>query len=164
MNLDAFRDAVLSEARDDAERWVDGAEREAEERIADARDRASESVEGAREAGRHAAAREMHRRQTEVRRRARERVLRARRDVMEQLRAHVRDLLRDRTSTDEYERFEEHLRSMAAEQLGAGADVEQAERGGFVARLDRRVVDYRLDVIVDRAFDEMADELGELWR
>lgn len=90
--------------------------------------------------------------------------MRARQEILEQLRTRVLDLLDDRRSSDEYERFKQHLRSMAREQIGDRADVIDAEDGGVVARLDRRLVDYRLRVVVDRALDEMADELEELWR
>lgn len=164
MNLDAFGDAVLSEARDEARRRIDEAEAHAQQQLADARRRASDLVEEARTSARHAVAREMHRRHTEARRHAREQVLRARQEILEQLRTRVLDLLDDWRSTGEYERFEQHLRSMARGQLGDRAEMIDAEDGGVMARLDRRVVDYRLRAVVDRALDELADELEELWR
>lgn len=165
MKLDAFREAVLDEARADADRRLEEAERNADERTDDARRRADELLEEAREEGRRAADRETHRRRSEARREARERILRAHRDAVERARERSLEKLRQMQDHEEYEELMGRLEQLAHQQLGDDIEMERdAEIGGFVARADSRRVDYRLPVLVDRAMEEMGSELRNLWQ
>lgn len=162
VRLDAFRNAVLADARSEAERTFEAAARDAEATLAEARRRAEQLIEQARREGRDAAERETRRRRIDARRQARALVLRERRRALDRLRDTVLERLRDGAT---YERLEAVLVQQAQRQLGANAKIERhGDAGGLVAYSDGRRVDYRLPVLVERAIDELGSRLEDLWR
>lgn len=163
VRLDAFREAIVEEARQEAQEELERVKRDAERKIEDARGQAEEWVDEARRQGREAAERETRRRRSEARREAREQILRARTDALEELRRRAMERIR-RDEGGSYQQFMDQIRTLAREQLGEGAEIEEdAEAGGLVARSDGRLVDYRLPAVLDRVFEEMGIELEELW-
>jgi vacuolar-type H+-ATPase subunit E/Vma4 len=163
VNLEAFRDAVLAEARASARALTDEADREARERIEEATRRADQQRERARHQGRETAERAAHRERSRVRRQARQQVLRARRAAVDDLREAVLARLGEQRGSPAHRALLEGLTQQARGQLGAGAEIEPRE-DGVVAHLDGRSVDYRLPVLVDRAIEDLGAELEELWR
>lgn len=163
MTLDAFRDAVLGDARDHARRRTEDAEQEARDRIDDAQRQAEDLRDRARQEGKEAAERELRRRRAGVRRQAREQVLRARRDALERLRAEALDRLTDSIAADGDTALQQRLEELVTSQLGADAELETGSEGGVVGCADGRCVDYRLPTLVDRAIRELGAEVEELW-
>lgn len=165
MRLQAFREAVLAEAREDAQRRLDETEQAARRRLESAQAQAAELVEDARQEGRDSAERETGRHQMESRRTAREQVLQAHHDAVVLLRRRVLTLLRERRHSKPYRDLLVCLEERARQQLGTEAEVDNdPDGGGFVARADGRRVDYRLPTLVERVMDEMGTELEDLWR
>lgn len=165
MKLDAFRDAVLAQSRDRADVRRSDVRKEADRRLSEARDRAREVTRAAEADGRSIAAGEMARVTTAARRRARENVLAARRQVFEEFRRRVIASVKDRWTAAGDDGWPRALEDMARRQLGNGLTIEpDVEAGGFIARLDGRVVDYRVPVVVDRTLDEMNFDVEVLWR
>ena len=164
MTLDAFRDAVLGDARRHARRLTGDAEQQARDRVDDAQRQAEDLRDRARQEGREAAERELRRRRAGVRRQAREEVLRARQDALERLRAEALHRLADGAAADTDTSLDQRLEELVRRQLGAGAELESDPDGGVVGRADGRCVDYRLPTLVDRAIRELGGEVEELWR
>ena len=159
LKLDAFRKAIVDEARREARERLDQAEREARRKVAEARQKLEALLEEARREGRETAERETRRRRSEVRREARAQVLRARREALERLRKAALERFRNNRT------IMGRLEKMAREQLGEEASIEpDPESGGLVARRDGRMVDYRLPTVIDRALEDLGVELEELWQ
>jgi vacuolar-type H+-ATPase subunit E/Vma4 len=165
MRLDALREALVAQARQEASALEAEAERAAAERVQSARSQAARLTEQAKADGREQTERAVRRRLSSARRHGREVVLRARRDALDRLRDRVVELLRDAEHTAGYSRLMADLASRAREQLGESADmIDDPAVGGFVARSGGRVVDYRLPEVVARTMEDMGDELEDLWR
>jgi vacuolar-type H+-ATPase subunit E/Vma4 len=165
MTLDAFRAALLAQARQTARQQIDEAERDARERVRDARQRAVRVLDDAREQGRQAAEHETRRLRAQARQEGREARLRTRRDTLAELRRRTLARLEEQRDTPAYQDLLDRLERLAREQLGSDAEVDtEPDEGGLVARAGGRRVDYRLPAVVDRALQDMGDELEELWR
>lgn len=162
--LETLRAALVEEARREAAARVEAAERAAAERVALARAEAERLTEKARQEGREETARATRRLRSEARRRAREQVLRARRDAVERLRSRSVEQLRENVTGRTAAELEQRLVRLARAQLGDDADIETGPGGGLVARADGRRVDYRIPALVDRALEEMGEEVEDLWQ
>lgn len=161
MNLDVFREALLAEARSDAQRLLSEAESEADQRTGEARARAEELVEKARAEGSDIAERETARDRASARRSAREQILAAQREVYEELRQRATAAAEN---ADGLGALEDRLEELARDQLGAGARIKHpTDGGGLLAVADDRRVDYRVPALVDRALTELGAELRGLW-
>jgi vacuolar-type H+-ATPase subunit E/Vma4 len=165
MNVDAVRDALLTDTHTDAEELVARADREADEQLARARNQAHALVEAARVDGAREAADRLARQRATARRDARQLVLRARRDALDELRAQARRAARALADEDSYPELVERLRLLATAQLGSGATITVEPDGepGVVATDGHRRVDYRLVALADRALDALGAEVATLW-
>ena len=165
IELTAFRDAVLGDARTAAAQLMAAAGEEADGWVHAARADAEEVRTRARQRGQAAARHQLQRRVAAGRQQAREQVLRARRDVVEALRSRALARVDEQRGSADYGQLRDRLEEIARQQLGAAAAiVEDPDSGGIVARSDGRQVDYRLPVLVDRVVAELGAELEELWR
>jgi V/A-type H+-transporting ATPase subunit E len=164
-DLTVFRDAVLAEARRAADALLAETDVVVDAQLDAARTEAEQLRATARAHGREAAEHELRRRVAEARQEARGTVLRARRDVLDELRDRVVQQLLDCRGGADYEALCDRLGRAAREQLGADAAVDEDHAiGGVVGSAGGRRVDYRLPVLVDRALEDMAGTLEELWR
>jgi len=163
VNVRPLRDALLAQARAEAERTLEAADRAAAARLDRAaaegeelvRAAAAEGAETAAAAGAHAV--------VEARRTARRLVLETRHDLWEELHDTAAAQAGALVGTPAYARLVERLRAAAVEQLGPEARVEDAPAGGFVAARNGRRVDYSLPALVERALAELAPRAEELW-
>ncbi len=157
--LDAFRQATLDDARDEAARLVAAAEADAAETLHAAREHARQVRGRARDAGRDAARRHLLREAAEVRRRAREEVLRAHRQVREEVRDRAVAALLAGRDDPSYQQLCTRLAGAVRRQLGPAAHVqEDPDGGGVVGTRDRRRVDYRVSTLVDRVLEDVDPE------
>lgn len=164
MTFDAYRDAVLADARVDAERTRAQGRAEAEHRLAQARSEADRIVEDGRRRGREDAARALPAIRVAAQREARERVLRARREAYEA----ARELALARLAAQPAavrEALTRRLGDAARAAVGSDARVEvDAEHGGITAASGDRRVDYRFPSLVAQALDGLGGRLEELWQ
>ena len=165
MTLEPVREALLSDARQDAAQLRQAAEREAGATVAAAREeagrlRATARADGEAEA-RAAAAAELAR----ARRDARHSVLAARRDAYERARACAERAASALRDAPRYAALLDALSELARRQLGEDAVVVvDDEVGGFVATAGTRSVDYRLPAVADRCLVGLGPEVEALWR
>lgn len=165
MRLEAFREALLADARGDARRHRDAADRDVQQRLAAAAQGADDARGRATREGRDAAELETRRRRAEARRRARAEVLGARREALDDLRRLVLDRLGDRRDTPAYTTMLDRLERAARHRLDDAARIDRhPDGGGLVAHADGRSIDYRLPTLVDLALAEMGEGVEELWR
>lgn len=165
VNLGAFHDAIVAEARADAQRSRDAAEHDVRRWVADAQQEADRQLERARGEGRVAAELETRRRRSEARRHARERVLHTKRAALDDLRHRALELLRAQHDSGEYARMLDRLEQTSRSQLTGEVEVDRdPSGGGLAAHVDQRRVDYTLPVLVDAELSAMGARLQELWR
>lgn len=165
MSLEAFRGALLTDARERAARRIDEARSKSERRLDHARSRAEEMISEAKADGEQVAAAETARMIAEERRKTREQILTARQEVFENLRQTVERALTDRSAAGELSDLWRRLEEAARLQLGEEADITtESGNQGFVARLGRRQTDYTIHSLVGRALETMGSELERLWR
>jgi vacuolar-type H+-ATPase subunit E/Vma4 len=163
--LDPVRQALLDDARAEADRILADARRRAADVVADAEQEvAAEVGEVAR---RHAIAAAAHADQVCARARAEANAVMLgaqediRRDVLEAVRRAALDLRDD----PRYPALLDHLEAVARAQLGANAVVERdpPTGGGVVASAGTRRVEYTLTALAERALQQHADEMAALW-
>jgi len=165
VNLDVVRDALLADARRQAEDLLAAAEHAAMTVVAAARDEAERMMAGARSDGEAEARRVAAIEGARARRQFREQVLSARRAAYERLRVESRRTAIDLRHDPRYADLVDGLTRVARRQLGDEAAVRVDERaGGVVATAGSRSVDYRLDVVADRCVAALGDEIEALWR
>lgn len=165
MNVDPVRDALLADARRDADDLRAAAERDAAAAVQSARDEAQGMLAAARAEGaaeaRTVAAAELAR----ARRHARELVLAARRDAYERARTETSRAASELRHAPGYTSLVEGLIEVAGRQLGEAAVTSVDDTaGGIVASAGSRTVDYRLPAIADRCLAARGTELESLWR
>lgn len=165
MNLEPVRDALLAQARRDADQTRSAADRDAEAGVARAHDEADRLLAAARAEGeaeaRAVAATELAR----ARRQAREVVLSAQHAAYQRALAEAERAASDLRHAPGYPALIAGLTGLAAAQLGPGADVAiDDEAGGLVATVEGRSVDYRLPVIASRCVRALGDGVEILWR
>lgn len=151
----ARADHVLADARDDVE-----------ERLARARESADALVATARRDGETTADVQAARDRSDARREAVSTVLGARNDVLNALRTRVRDAVIQLRTAPDYDQLVDGLIARARAQLGADAEilVDPDDRGGIVAFVTGRRVDYTLPALAERAFEEVRGRLEDVWR
>ena len=165
MNLDPVRDALLADARRDADEAYAAAERDANAQLHDARRASDRLLTRARAAGesdaRAAVAEELAR----ARREAREVVLVARREADDSMRSAAQQAVQQLRRAPDYPALIDGLTRLARGQLGERATVAIDEVvGGVVATAGSRSVDYRLPEIAQRCLDSPTRELEAAWR
>lgn len=164
MSLEPVRDALLADARRDAEATRAAAERDAAAAVAAAHREAERLLAAARADGEAEARAVAAAERAHASRRARELVLSARRDAYEQARAEARQAASELRASPGYAALVDGLARLARRQLGDGAAVTvDGEAGGLVASAGSRSVDYRLPAVADRCL-ALAQSLERLWR
>ncbi|MEU8193470.1 V-type ATP synthase subunit E family protein [Microbispora amethystogenes] len=161
--LGPVTEALLRQARLDADAVAGAAEREAARTVAEARREASAVIadatrQGEAEAEAHAAAA-----RARARREARGRELAARREVLADLRGRVAAAVRALRDDPCYPRLVEHLGELAREAGGADLVVREHPDGGVVAEGPGRRVDCSLTALAERAVDALGAEVERLW-
>ena len=161
----AVRQALLDDARNEANRIVAAARESADRVIHDTIAEVDAEVEHERHRSELTAQAYSSRVLARARNDARREVLRKqeqlRCELIDRVRAATLEIRHDRR----YELVLDRLEAMALEQLGEHATVErdQPATGGVVARAGTRHVDYTLRAIADRTLDAMSDEAARLW-
>jgi len=164
VGLDPVREALLAQAERDADRLVRQAADRAAADVAEAEDETDAQIRRARAEGVAAAELEAAAELARAGRRARTYVLEAQRAVYDDVRRRAHDAALELRASPGYPGLVERLASRARAELGPGAELElDPPGGGVVAQVGNRRLDYTLPVLVERAFAEHADEIGELW-
>ena len=163
MNLDPVSEALMADARRDAEELRAATDREAGAVLVSAHRESERLLATARADGeaeaRAVAAAELAR----ARRLARELVLAARRESYERLRVEARRAASRLQGAPGYAALVDGLADLARRQLGADVVVTVDDTlGGVVANAGSRSVDYRLPIIADRCARALGAEL-ETW-
>jgi V/A-type H+-transporting ATPase subunit E len=165
LKLDAARDALLADARDEAERLLAKAAEEADSQLESARREAEGLVAAARSRGeaegRTAAARELAREHAL----ARMEVLAARRSLYDELRRRAHDAVLKLREEPGYAELLHRLASVARRDLGSEAELEidPEEVGGVRGRSGTRRVDYTLPALAERCVAGLGPSLIRLW-
>lgn len=151
---------LLRTARQDAERVRSAAAADADATLARARAKADALLAQARAAGAAEGTALAAAGLVEARRRGRAMVLGARREACERLRDHVRAAA---SALREDPRLVDHLRTLARDLAGPGAEVTEHADGGFVALGRGTRVDCSLRALADHAVDALGAEVERLW-
>ena len=161
----AARDALLAEARQEAEGLLTDADADAEAIVERARAQAEQILASAREEGRAEGRAAASREEAQARMLARMQVLAARREAYEQLGQCARAAALALRDDPGYRGLVERLATAARRDLGAGAEVETDPdgAGGVRARAGSRRVDYTLATLADRCVRELGPAAGRLW-
>jgi hypothetical protein len=154
--LAPVRNALLADARADAERLDARALGDAGRALAQAREQADRILAEARAAGAADAAEVVARERAQARRRARTVVLRARREAYEELVAAARTAVSHLRAEPGYAELSGHLAGAARRLLGPHTRVEEAGGGGVVASSGGRRLDLSLTGFADRAVGGIA--------
>ncbi|MGB5757865.1 MAG: V-type ATP synthase subunit E [Acidimicrobiales bacterium] len=163
--LEPVRQALLADAKAEADRIVSAAVDAAAELIAQAQAGADEAVDQARHRAELAAQVYAEQRLAQIRSDSHRAVLDTQAQLGQRLLDEVHTAARALRGDPRYPALLDHLESLARSQLGDGAVVDRDPEpgGGIVARAGARRVDYRLVALADRAIDTLADEVAELW-
>ena len=165
MNLEAYRDARLEEARANAARLATESDSMAAARLDDASHAAVAIIAEARASGAAQADREMAIARAHGQRRAHRIVLEARRKAYEDLGARVRAGALGLKSDATYPVLLDRLAQRSREQLGEGTSIDcDPADGGVVAGAEGRRVDYSLPALAERCLRGLGAEIEELWR
>jgi vacuolar-type H+-ATPase subunit E/Vma4 len=165
MSIDTARDALLDDARRQADEIVEAGERDARERLAAAQREADALIARARAEGEAYGHLEAARSLAAQRFAAHLHVLGARRASYEALLAQARDAALALRDNAEYPDLLERLAAAARRDLGTGAEltIDPAGRGGVVARAGTREVDSTLVVLAERCVERLGSKAGALW-
>jgi vacuolar-type H+-ATPase subunit E/Vma4 len=164
MSLDPVREALLVEARTEADRLVSEAEARATTQVAHAEEEKAALVRRARAEGEAAAELEAASELTQARRRARALVLEARRAVYEDARREAHAAAQRLRLQPRYQQLLDRLAAQVKEELGPDAELElDPPEGGVLGRLGNRRVDHTLPASVERCLGERGDDLERLW-
>ncbi|WP_439657894.1 hypothetical protein ACSHWB_36670 [Lentzea sp. HUAS TT2] len=158
--LAPVRAALLTRARADAERELAAARLDADATLASARAEARTILGKAARAGRADAVSSIAAEHEKARRAARRLELNAQREIYDELHRRVTDAVA--LAFAEPGRRDD-LVSMIRAELGAGATVRDAARGGATGEAAGRVVDLGVEAVADRAVDALGDEVRALW-
>jgi vacuolar-type H+-ATPase subunit E/Vma4 len=164
-DVGAAREALLAEARQEADRLLAEAEAEARAILERAGEHADTIVSRAREDGRAEGRVAASREEAQARMLARLEVLAARREVYEELGRRARAAALALRDDPGYPTLLERLAAAARRDLGAAAEVETDPdgAGGVRARAGSRRVDYTLATLADRCLRGLGPTARRLW-
>lgn len=162
-SLVPVRDALLTDARAEAERLIAAARRDADEIVAAAEAEVAEQVATARRRAARTEQAGAEREMARARAAAHAALLTAERDLRQRWIDRVHERLPELRSDDRYPVLLARLEALARTQLGADARIEREPDGGFVALAAGRRVDYRLGALATRAIDGLAEEATGSW-
>jgi hypothetical protein len=160
--LDPVRSALLRAARSDADAVVADAVRDAAAVLAGARSRAAAVLAAAAAEGRADAASRAARERARARRDRRTAELTAWSAAREELRAHVRAVVRELPGAcpDLRERLVTRIRA----ELGPDAALTATPDGGLTGEVPGRRLELSLDALADLAVDALGPDVERLWR
>jgi vacuolar-type H+-ATPase subunit E/Vma4 len=162
--LAPLRDALLAQARSDAEATLAQAEGEAQAQLTQARAEAEQVVAQARAEGEHDAEQLRLEQRARARRRARSTVLAEQSRGLEALRHTVQSRLTELwTDPATHDAVVRRLTAAAQRDLGADISVAELPEAGIVAMAGKVRATYRLGDLADLAIDSLATELVGLW-
>jgi hypothetical protein len=157
--LAPLRAAMLTAARQDADRELDAAAEEERSRLAMAEAEVDQTRAQARARGAADAAAVVARQRSQAQARARSLLLATRRDEYRALRDGARSAMARLHESPEYPELCERMIRTVRGLLGPDAHVEEADGGGVVGTAPGRRVDYTLRRVADRVLDEVATGL-----
>lgn len=161
--LETVRAELLRQATEDGERLIARGRDEATCIVEQGRDEARQLTEDARAAGRVAGAAAAAEQATALRRELRREVFAAKDHAYQLWRQRAREAVLQLCDDSDYPRWRQGLRSAASAVLGDDAVVSEHPSGGFVAQLGHRRADLSLAAVADRALDQIAADIEELW-
>jgi hypothetical protein len=165
VTAEPLREALLEQARVDAERALGHADEQVALKLRDAEERGREIVERARAEGTAAAAIASAHEEARARQRARTLVLATRLELYEELARQSRAAAHAFRGDPGYRTLLERLSAAARFQLGEGTALEvDPLEGGVRASSGARHVDYTLDALVERCLEGLGSEVERLWR
>lgn len=161
--LRPVREALLAQAREDADRVIAAARAEAAA-VLDAAHREADAIRGrARALGQADAEAVLAARRSRTRRAARATVLRAQRDVYDEVHRRVRAAVTAMRDDDAYPGLLARLAAQGRATLGADATVTESSTGGVVCESGGRRAVYTLEALADRALAAQQSGVAELW-
>lgn len=165
MTFEAASDALLADAREEAQRLMAQAEGDAVSMLQQARRSADEFVAEARRRGEAEGRRDAARRQARESALARMAILAARREVYEQLRRRAHTAVLSLRDEPGYRTLLEQLASAARRDLGEEAvlEIDPDDVGGVRARAGSRAVDYTLPALAQRCLEGLGPVVQRLW-
>jgi vacuolar-type H+-ATPase subunit E/Vma4 len=165
LTLEAPRDALLADARTDADRVIAQAEADAAAALAHARRAADELIAAASARGEADGRIEAALQAARENALARMEVLAARRGLYDELRQRARRAVLSLRDEPGYQELLERLAAAARRDLGDDAELEvdPADAGGVRARSGSRRVDYSLPALAQRCVDALGPGLRQLW-
>ncbi|MGZ4173518.1 MAG: V-type ATP synthase subunit E family protein [Solirubrobacteraceae bacterium] len=165
MTLEAASEALLADAREEAQRLIAQAEDDALSMLQQARRSADELLAVARARGEAEGRREAVRRQAREGALARLAILAARREVYEELRRRARTAVLSLRDEPGYRGLLEQLASAARRDLGAEAllEIDPDDAGGVRARAGSRAVDYTLPALAEGCLEGLGPVVRRLW-
>ncbi|WP_169947057.1 V-type ATP synthase subunit E family protein [Microbispora sp. H11081] len=161
--LEPVAEALLRQARQDADAVTHAARRGAAQTIEDARRQAREIIDAAREQGEAEGKAYSAATRARSARQARRTELAARRDALEELRRRAGEAVRALRDEPGYPRLVERLAELAREAGGDDLVVREHPGGGVVAEGPGRRVDCSLEALAGRAVDALGAEVERLW-
>jgi len=163
--LEPVREALLRDARAQAELIVSTATNLANELLTTAETEADAEVDGARHRAELAAQAHTQQGLAQARRDAHRVVLDGQNQLREQLLDAVHTSARQFRHDPRYQALLDQLEAVARSQLGDETVIERDPEpdGGVIAEAGSRRVDYRLVQLADRALDALSDDVVELW-
>jgi hypothetical protein len=161
--LGPVRDALLRQARAEADTELTSAREQSRLRLDAARQRAVRIVDDARVDGARRARALSAPAIVAARRRAQEIVLAAQRGLYEQLKDQSRAAALALQADPGYPEMMRTLTRRARGALGTGARITQSRQGGLVATSGSLRLDLTLPVLADRALEDLGGEVRRLW-
>lgn len=161
--LGPVRQALLDDARRDAEAMLADADAAAAGFAEEAAAQARAMRESARALGEADAEATVRAERTGARRRARALLLRAQRDVYDEIRRRALQQAGSLRDDAAYAQAVEGLTTQARAVLGPEATVTEHPSGGVVAELGSRRLSFTVEGLVDEAIGSVGDELQGLW-
>lgn len=161
--LEPVRDALLRQARSDAEAELLAADTAARTRLEAARAEARRITDDARSQGEADAAMMLGRDRAQARRRAHASVLAAQQGAYEGLRRRAREAVRALRVDPGYDALVAQLSDSVRRTLGDDAVIRMHPDGGLIADAPGRHVELSLDALADRAVDALGADVSGLW-
>lgn len=161
--LSPVHDALLADARAEADALVEAARRSADELVAAADAEVHEQVTAARRRAERTERARADRELVRARGDAHRAILEAERELRQLWIDRVHERLVELLVDASHGRLVERLEQLARQQLGDGATIEHDTDGGVLAASGGRRVDYRLSALADRAVELLAEEAAASW-
>jgi vacuolar-type H+-ATPase subunit E/Vma4 len=159
--LKPLREALLRQARRDADAVIAVAAKQAAEQLAAATAAADARVGVARQRGEAEAASALVAEEAKIRQEARTLILQAERSVYDELRTRTRDRVRQLRDDNCYPLLRSRLEADGRARLGSDAVCRDDPRGGCVIEADGKRIEATLDTLADWAVDALGvDALG----